>query len=391
MKRILIVGAGFGGLGVAKALASTLRASDETEVVLLEKSKYFYHAIGAPRGYVDAEYTNKLFIPYDKAIPGTSVNWIRAVVTAIKAETNEIEYQAINEDDQPATKTETLSFDYLVLATGSSYTVPIKEDPHNFAPDFTKQQLTQVQKQITNAESILIVGGGGVGCEVAGEIASYFPDKKITLLHSRDRLCSSNNLTHKFHEYAMYSLDKLNVNVVLGERLMHRLTANTFERRVLTTDKSTAIESDVQLLCGGYHPLSEMVAAMDASLVDDTGSVRVNASLQLDDSKYSHIFAVGDVTNHPTPKSAGAAYHHGQFVAKELVALVRNKEHKVTRVFPSRTTEGMSLSLGPNGGVTQLPVFSGIVFGDMLTRFFKSGDLYASRMWRMLNAQAPER
>ncbi|TMW57549.1 hypothetical protein Poli38472_003474 [Pythium oligandrum] len=377
MARIVIIGAGYAGWSVAKTLASSLRSSDATEVVLLEKSKFFYHAVGAPRAYVDAEYAAKMFIPYDNAIPQTEfVRRVRAVATGISASKKEVMYQVIGDDDQPATETKTMTFDFLVLAMGSSHTAPIKEAPANFSPEHTKQQLKQIRSQLVEAESILIVGGGGVGCEVAGEVATYFPNKKVTLLHSHERLCSSNGLTDKFHEYLMHSLEKLKVNVILGERLIERLTDNSFGRRTLMTHMGTAIESDVQLLCSGFNPLSELMRAMDESLVDDNGRVRVNASLQLDASKYPHIFALGDLNNHPAPKSAGSAYRQGEFVAKELMAFIRNKQHEVTRVFPCPSTQSITLSLGPNGGVSQLPVFGGIVFGDLLTRWVKSRDLH---------------
>ncbi len=43
-------------------------------------------------------------------------------------------------------------------------------------------------ERLKAAKSVLIVGGGAVGVEVAGEIASVLPDKQVTLVHSRDKL-----------------------------------------------------------------------------------------------------------------------------------------------------------------------------------------------------------
>jgi len=42
--------------------------------------------------------------------------------------------------------------------------------------------------QIEKAKSIIIVGGGAVGVELAGEIIYKYPMKKITIVHSHDRL-----------------------------------------------------------------------------------------------------------------------------------------------------------------------------------------------------------
>ena len=38
---------------------------------------------------------------------------------------------------------------------------------------------------------MVIVGGGAVGVELAGEIAVTFPDKQVTLVHSGDHLVTS--------------------------------------------------------------------------------------------------------------------------------------------------------------------------------------------------------
>jgi apoptosis-inducing factor 2 len=39
-----------------------------------------------------------------------------------------------------------------------------------------------------SSQSILVVGGGSVGVELAGEIATDYPGKKVTLVHKGPRL-----------------------------------------------------------------------------------------------------------------------------------------------------------------------------------------------------------
>ncbi|ETL85408.1 hypothetical protein L917_15037, partial [Phytophthora nicotianae] len=250
MARVVIVGGGAAGIRVAQALAKNLTEADDTEVIVLEKNSYFYHVVGAPRAYVDGDYTNKMFIPYDNAIPKHAAKFVRivrGVATHISADTNEVSYHAIGTDDKESETTEKLKFDYLVLATGSTYSVPIKPDNRDYARSATEKKLQEVRGHIERAEKVLVVGGGAVGCEVAAEIKVKYPSKSVTIVDANKQLISGSNLRDKFYSYLNASLEKLGVKVVLGERLTERLTGNGFEQRTLRTDKGTEIESDIQL------------------------------------------------------------------------------------------------------------------------------------------------
>ncbi|TMW66521.1 hypothetical protein Poli38472_004286 [Pythium oligandrum] len=392
MVRIVIIGAGPAGLNAAQALARALRPSDETEVTVLEKSKFFYHTIGAPRAYTEGAYAAKMFIPYDNAIPkgaAAFVRILRGVATSISAEKNEVRYRAIGDDDRPRDEEAILDFDYLIIATGSTYAVPIKQDGANYSRSHTEAQLQEVRAQIAKADKILIVGGGAVGCEVAGDIATHFPAKSVTLLEGKDKLIGGNTMTNKFLTRVAQALERLRVQIILDETLEEGLTENCFERRTLRTNKGREIESDIQLLCAGFSPVGLLVKEMDASLVDERGSVRVNAYLQLDNEKYHHMFALGDVSNHSTPKLAFWAGEQAKYLTKELVAIIRRKQANITRAFPNVSVEAMILPLGPRGGVSQLPVFRGLVVGNFLTRKIKAKDMLARRMWGSLNATTP--
>ncbi|POM75392.1 Pyridine nucleotide-disulfide oxidoreductase [Phytophthora palmivora] len=118
--RIVIVGAGAAGINTAQVLARALTPADNTEVIMLEKNSCY--VIGAPRAYVNAKYTDKMFIPYDNAIPVSSANL-----------SNEVTYHTITSDDNEDEDSEKLHFDYLILAMGSTYSVPIKPASRDYA------------------------------------------------------------------------------------------------------------------------------------------------------------------------------------------------------------------------------------------------------------------
>ncbi|KAF1319640.1 Pyridine nucleotide-disulfide oxidoreductase, partial [Globisporangium splendens] len=393
MPRIVIIGAGPAGITLAQTLAKDLKSSDNTEVIVLEKSKYYYYTIATPRAYVDESFTKNLFIPYDNAIPKEASGYVKivhAVVTRILGDSKAVTYRKIGANDEEVVGSDTtLSYDYLVIATGSSYTVPIRQDGNLNSRADTEYKLQEVRQQIEKAQRILIVGGGSVGCEVAGDIASKYPGKSVTILDAADKLVAGSNLRDKFYDKLNASLAKLNVNVILGERLPTRLAGNSFQRQTLVTDKGTHIESDIQLLCGGFSPVAELVQEMDASLVDQRGFIKVNDRFQVASQRYGHVFAVGDASNHPSPKLAFIASQQAQFLAKEFVAVLRKKQKDFTNAFPKVETEAMILPLGPNGGVSQLPVWGGLVFGDFLTRTLKSKDYFAGKMWSTLGLTMP--
>ncbi|KAG6949319.1 hypothetical protein JG688_00014674 [Phytophthora aleatoria] len=392
MTRIVIIGGGPAGINTAQALAKNLTEADKTEVVVLEKNAYFYHVVGAPRVYVDANFTNKMFVPYDNAFPKNATKFVRivrGVATQISSNTNEVLYRAIDKYDMESSATTALHFDYLVLAMGSTYTVPIKQDSHDYARSATESKLQQVRSHIETANKILVVGGGSVGCEVAAEIKAKYPEKSVTILDANTRLISGSNLRDKFYAKLNASLAELGVKVMLGERLTERL-ANGFERRTLWTNKGTAIESDIQLLCGGFHPVAELVQDMDQNMVTERGAVKVNEQLQLEGARYSNMFALGDVCNHPSSKMSFIAGQQGTFLVGELIAVIRKKQPSFTKPFPGAATEVMILPLGPNGGVTQLPMFGGVVMGNWVTKTIKSKDYFAGQVWSSIGATVPK-
>ncbi|KAF1791901.1 FAD/NAD(P)-binding domain [Phytophthora cactorum] len=89
---------------------------------------------------------------------------MRGVAMQISADTTS--------DDKESETTEKLKFDYLVLATGSTYSAKLQE----------------VRDHIKKAEKVLVVGGGAVGCEVAAEIKAKYPSKLVTIVDANKQL-----------------------------------------------------------------------------------------------------------------------------------------------------------------------------------------------------------
>lgn len=72
--------------------------------------------------------------------------------------------------------------------------------------------------QITAAKTVVVVGGGSVGVEVASEVADAFPDKKVTIVASGDLL---DRMAPSAQQYAEEWMKKHNVEVLTGERIRY--------------------------------------------------------------------------------------------------------------------------------------------------------------------------
>ena len=79
-----------------------------------------------------------------------------------------------------------LQFNALVVCTGTNYP-HFKEDGHKTLEE-RKVFYFDCEEKIRKADQLMLVGGGATGCELAGEIKFRFPDKKIVLVHSKERV-----------------------------------------------------------------------------------------------------------------------------------------------------------------------------------------------------------
>lgn len=72
--------------------------------------------------------------------------------------------------------------------------------------------------QLQKSEKVVIIGGGPVGVELAGEIAADFPQKSVTIIHSRDQLIDD-RLSQKFLKKIHNGVKDLKINTILGEKV----------------------------------------------------------------------------------------------------------------------------------------------------------------------------
>src|SRR5262245_28719356 len=159
-RTVAIIGGGYGGINVAKAL------DEHADVVLIEPREAFQHNVAALRAVVSPDWAERIFFPYDSLLTRGRVLRDRAV--------------EVEEGRVTLASGTVLEPDFIVLATGSTYPFPAKSD-HTETSDAIAGYKA-LYEDLAKAPRVMLLGAGAVGIELAGEIAAVWPDKQITLV-----------------------------------------------------------------------------------------------------------------------------------------------------------------------------------------------------------------
>jgi hypothetical protein len=69
-------------------------------------------------------------------------------------------------------------------------------------------------------------GQGAVGIEMAAEIKLVMPGRRVTLIHSRHKLCSSEPLPDEFKDKCLTALHEVGVETIMGQRVLDETIEN---------------------------------------------------------------------------------------------------------------------------------------------------------------------
>ena len=239
-----------------------------------------------------------------------------------------------------------ISFDYLVLATGTTLTQPsaVKEDGKSASIRYLRNH----QDQVKQAKSILIAGGGAAGVQMATDLKEYFPDKQITLIQSRDLLMPKFHA--KLHELIKKRFDELGVSLVTGARVIvppEGFPDNHGPTEVKLTN-GTSLTTDFVILATGQLAnnslVADLVPSSGSSLINPhNGMIRVRPTLQFADPEYDNLFAVGDIADTGAHKAARPGVAQADVVTANIKMLLEGQTPKEKfTVAPA----GIHMSLG---------------------------------------------
>lgn len=337
--RIVIVGAGYGGVLTAKKLARRIKKVNPIiELVIIDKNPFHtmlteLHEVAADRVPEEA-----VKISLQKIFSGRPVKVIQDEVT--RCDFNEKVVYA---------KEQAVPYDYLVIGTGSKPTffgvegaetyshklwsyedaVGLKEHIQKcFRAAATEKDLMKRQQLLT----FITVGAGFTGVEMIGELAEWAP--KLCKVHDVPReslrLIVIDQLPKilpifpdHLIEKAVNRLERLGVEVITSATIQ-RITSEGIDLK-----EGDAIDSHTVIWAAGVES-SELLTQSNLS---KAGRGRIMTNQYLQSVDYDTVYAVGDNIYYipegeekPVPQMVENAEHSSETVAHNILADIKNKD-----------------------------------------------------------------
>ncbi|MBI3232230.1 MAG: NAD(P)/FAD-dependent oxidoreductase [Candidatus Doudnabacteria bacterium] len=339
MKKIVILGAGFGGLKAALGFEKKFRNNQEIEIVLIDK--YNYHQFN-PNLYevatADEEFTSIKDLRLNTAMPikvvlrGKRIKFVQGEVIGVDLQNRKVSLSSRQ-----------VQYNYLILATGSEnnfmgipgakeFALPLKSikdalmvrNQVAFAVESRRQDMAK------RALRFVLAGGGYTGCELAAELPGLldilawkfeYPREKmeIEIVEATNQLLPG--LDPALSKLAASRLRDLGVYI----RLLSPVVC--VERHMLRFLTGESVAYDILIWAAGVKaaplPFYQTIAK------DGKNRIKTNGYLQTEN--YDEVFIIGDECcvldedGWPAPATAQDAIHQAEYLTYALPVLMQNK------------------------------------------------------------------
>jgi pyruvate/2-oxoglutarate dehydrogenase complex dihydrolipoamide dehydrogenase (E3) component len=171
-----------------------------------------------------------------------------------------------------------------VIATGSRAVIP-KIEGIAAVPYLTNE--TIFDELIEKPESMIVLGGGPIGCEL-GQAFNRL-DVKVTIFQSADQILPPEDVDVADFMQQRFAAEGVSVRLNLAA---NRLSMR--DGKVVLAFEGETITADTMLIAAGRTPNLRALNLEAAGVRYDDNGVKVNAYLQ---TSQPHIYAAGDITN----------------------------------------------------------------------------------------------
>ena len=316
-KRILVLGAGFGGLELSTMLAEAF--GDDIEVTLIDKSDSFYFGFSKLDVMFGLARPNAVRLPYKKFVkPG--VRLLQETISLVDPIAKRVT------TDRGAHEA-----DFLVVALGADYdfaATPGMADATEFYTLAGAMRLGEILPSFTKGRVLVAVGGAPFKCppapsEAALMMHDYLSTRgvrsacEITLILPLEAPTPPSPETS---QALLAAFAERNITFVADREM--RLVDT--QRREVTLDDGRVFPYDIFL---GVPAIRAPKLLEDSGMTED-GYVPVEPKTL--ETRFPDVYAVGDCARQGTPKAGIFAEGAARAVAKALIARLRNEEVPVT-------------------------------------------------------------
>lgn len=358
--RVIIIGAGFGGVELARQLKNK-----EVEVLLIDRNNY--HTF-QPLMYQVATGTlasDSISFPLRKMFKNQKNFRFRlAEVLSIDSK-NKMVHTSVADYD----------YDYLVIATGATsnffgnkqvekYALPMKNiiEALNIR-SYLLQNLEEavLRKNASDRERYLnfvVVGGGPTGVELSGAIAEYqqhmlkkdYPElstyeMKVFLVEGTGKILGA--LSEKSSRDAERYLHELGVKTILNT------VVTDYDGNTVTLSSGEQIPTKTVIWGAGV--MGQMPEGINPEIIQRGNRIKTNEQCIVDGEEV--VYAIGDVSamiseENPRglPGVAPVAQQQGKYVAKHILNKLNNQETENFKYFD----KGSMATVGRNRAVVDM-------------------------------------
>jgi apoptosis-inducing factor 2 len=365
--KIVVYGAGIAGAILAGRLA------DDFDVTVVAPTNYFEVPMAMPRLMVQPGFADKAIVSIADALP--KVLHIHGRLIELTAAGGLVE--GADGDRRMVTA------DITVLATGSRFGGEFIRSQSGSMEE-RKADFHRLKASLSAARRILIVGGGPLGVEMAGEIVETWPGRSVTIVESGPRILGGTANPASIH--AAKFLTQRGVTLLTGERIESPLPGKgaSVEPGEVRTASGKRIGYDVILCCIGGRPNTEYLRAHFSGRLDTDGRIRVTPCLLMEGE--DRVFALGDITN---LKENKLALH----IAGQLSVVEANIRAVTLARTPPKTYKAktgnlmMAVTLGSRAGVIFAPPI-GTIRSSWLNRKVKAETMLVPKYRKQLGLSA---
>ncbi len=337
MAKIVILGAGFGGLQTALRLEKKLKNKSNISITLIDKRDYhlftpnLFEAATTEEELVTEKQTKQaLTLPLEKILRGKKIKFVKGNVLGIEPEKKRVLVDNKNVD-----------YDYLVLALGSKtdfyniegvekYALVLKDLPdalrlrNNVAFAMQSHRLDMHKQTIR----LVVAGGGYTGVELVGELKGLvdflawennYPREKVEIevIEANPKLIFGAD--ERLSRDAYIRLEDLNIRIRLSSKVVK------VGQHLIELDSGDRLTYDVLVWTAGVKAC-DCLAQMP---VDAKGRIKVNGMCQ--GENHHNIFALGDIAcimgqnGYPVPATAQDAIDQAKYLAYALPYVMSNQ------------------------------------------------------------------